>query len=91
MTERRSPRTLALWLLVLFGLIAVACGGATEVVAEPAATGDAPAVTDSGDTAETPAVDPGIYGGDFIDLNGESIDFASFEGQDTVLWFWAPW
>lgn len=50
----------------------------TDAVAgESEAVGDAP--------------DPGIYGGDFVDLEGERIDFASFEGQDTVLWFWAPW
>ena len=87
MGKRLSPRTLALCLLVLFGLVAVACGGPTEIVAEPAAAGDV-AVTEAGDA---PAPAPGTFSGDFIDLNGETVDFASFEGQDTVLWFWAPW
>ena len=24
-------------------------------------------------------------------VTGGQIDFGSFEGQDVVLWFWAPW
>ena len=24
-------------------------------------------------------------------VGGGQIDFGSFEGQDVVLWFWAPW
>lgn len=88
MNVHRSPRTLAVWLVVLFGLVAVACGGATDVVAEPATAGEEAAVTETGDA---PAAATGNFGGDFIDLNGQSIDLASFEGQDTVLWFWAPW
>ena len=83
----------------VFGLIAAACGGANETAAvdEPtaseAAESDAEAAVeeDVDAAAETPATDPGLFGGEFIDLNGESIDLASLEGQDTVLWFWAPW
>lgn len=29
--------------------------------------------------------------GQFPTLDGGSIDLAEFEGQDVVLWFWAPW
>ena len=59
---------------------------ATEetVAEEPAVTTTEPAV------AEPVPVSP-LFQGDFIDLNGESIDLASFEGQDVVLWYWAPW
>ena len=31
------------------------------------------------------------FEGSFVDLNGETIDLASYQGQDVVLWFWAPW
>ncbi|MGI9611440.1 MAG: hypothetical protein ACR2QO_00915 [Acidimicrobiales bacterium] len=24
-------------------------------------------------------------------VDGSQLDFSSLEGQDTVLWFWAPW
>lgn len=72
-----------LWLslLLLFGLVAAACGGPAEV--SNAAPVD--------DTAAAAAPAPDLFSGSFIDLNGESIDLASFEGQDVVLWYWAPW
>ncbi len=28
---------------------------------------------------------------EFSTLAGETIDLASLQGQDVVLWFWAPW
>ena len=86
MATKRTPRLRSLAVFLLFGLTALACGGGTQTVAEPAAPSEDGAAAE---TAEAP--DPGLFAGDFVDLNGESIDFASFEGQDTVLWFWAPW
>jgi hypothetical protein len=29
--------------------------------------------------------------GEFTTLDGGSIDLAQLQGQDVVLWFWAPW
>ena len=29
--------------------------------------------------------------GEFATLDGASVDLAALEGQDVVLWFWAPW
>lgn len=95
--KSRNPRALLPCLAIVFGLVAAACGGGTDVSAapgtnEPAVEASAEAGSDA--TAEGPvsdAPDLDLYSGDFVDLNGETIDFASFEGQDTVLWFWAPW
>ena len=28
---------------------------------------------------------------EFETLSGETIDLASLQGEDVVLWFWAPW
>ena len=30
-------------------------------------------------------------GDEFATLSGETIDLASLQGEDVVLWFWAPW
>ncbi len=68
----------------IFGIIAAACGGGTTDTA--ATTSDAIAAQAQGDA---PAA--GVFDGSFIDLNGETVDFASYEGQDVVLWYWAPW
>ena len=76
---QKSPRIRFASLAIVFGLIAAACGGGTDV--------SAPEI-DSGDAA---VADQGLFGGEFVSLTGEAIDFGSFEGQDTVLWFWAPW
>ena len=95
-----SLRLRIILIAAAFGLVAAACGGGTETAAveapaasEPDSGSDAEAaVEEDADTAaETPATDPGLFGGEFVDLNGESIDLASLEGQDAVLWFWAPW
>jgi len=29
--------------------------------------------------------------GEFATLDGTSVDLAELQGQDVVLWFWAPW
>ena len=86
--KKRNPRTLLPCLAIVFGLVAAACGGGTDV--------SAPEIDTAAEASQTEAVgdapaDAGIYSGDFVALDGTAIDFASFEGQDTVLWFWAPW
>ena len=32
-----------------------------------------------------------LLDGRFETLGGETVDLAAFQGQDVVLWFWAPW
>ncbi len=126
----RLARHSTLFLIAaMFGLVAAACGGATDTAATDDSTqtsvptedstavaqddgseGQAEPATDttaddgSNDQAEpatdSTATEPAeessnevseLFAGDFVDLNGEAIDLASFEGQDVVLWFWAPW
>ena len=51
----------------------------------------APPVTEA--PVETTADDgvPSVFSGEFQTLSGETFDLGSLEGQDVVLWFWAPW
>ena len=59
-----------------FGLFLTACGGG-ETTTESAGAAES-------ESAETFA--------EVIDtLSGSQLDLGSLEGQDTVLWFWAPW
>jgi thiol-disulfide isomerase/thioredoxin len=37
------------------------------------------------------ALDPTALEFSAPDLDGQTVDAVSFEGSDTVLWFWAPW
>ena len=54
----------------------------TTTTAEPASVGSSTA-----ETTEVPVVDA-----DLVDLvGGGQLDLNSIVGQDTVLWFWAPW
>lgn len=79
MMQLRLARTLAL----LFGalLLAASCGsgGSSESVAVAAQ-----------DASSAPETTSPLHG-EFATLAGESIDLGSLEGQDAVLWFWAPW
>lgn len=44
------------------------------------------------DESESAAADATAQlSGDFTTISGSQIDLGSLEGQDTVLWFWAPW
>lgn len=79
-----EPRRRLTALVLGIALAASACGGG-DAVDETAAL-DAPA---SDDGANTPAsawpalVAPVAGGGQF--------DLGDLEGQDVILWFWAPW
>lgn len=73
-------------------LLATACGGSDAAV-EAANTADAeapaPAAAEEAPAAEAdsaPAISLTAS-----TISGGQIDFASLEGQDVVLWFWAPW
>ncbi len=76
-------------LLVALGALASACGGAISTSVDEAAPGrDTP-------TGETPTESPSADGWphDFVatGIDGTTIDAGDYEGQDLVLWFWAPW
>lgn len=34
---------------------------------------------------------PDVLVDEFETLDGTTIDLASLQGEDVVLWFWAPW
>lgn len=48
------------------------------------------AVACGGSDAEV-ATAPADLSGTYDTVSGTQIDLGSLEGQDTVLWFWAPW
>ena len=64
-------------------------------VAEPDTSTAAPATTTTTEAAAEPleqVIDPSSpLNGTFATVGGESIDLGSLQGQDVVLWFWAPW
>ena len=43
------------------------------------------------ETEFTASPEVALLTGEFETLDGDTIDLASLEGQDVVLWFWAPW
>ena len=58
-------------------LFLAACGGSSS---------------DQATTADAVDVEPVVaLSGDFPTVSGAGIDLNSLEGQDVVLWFWAPW
>lgn len=76
----RSTRVRILTLAAATALTLAACGG-----------GGSDAQAGGSDGAST--VTPSASGATFTaaKLGGGELDSASFEGKDTVLWFWAPW
>ncbi|MEL6985333.1 MAG: hypothetical protein AAFO29_23070, partial [Actinomycetota bacterium] len=66
-----------------------------ETGATPDADDDTPATGEDTDDAAAPAEETSDTGstfqGVFPTLDGGSVDLAEFDGQDVVLWFWAPW
>ncbi len=64
---------------LIMGFVASACGGTTT--ASDTAAAD--------DTAAVPAEE--TLSGEFASLDGTTVDLATLQGEDVVLWFWAPW
>ncbi len=62
-------------------LTAAACGAGDVAVEEAVADESATAAESSGSGLS----------GQFDTVDGSSINLADFDGQDVVLWFWAPW
>ncbi|MFK8022345.1 MAG: TlpA family protein disulfide reductase [Ilumatobacter sp.] len=81
MIATASRRSRAVLGIVAFGFIAAACGGASG---GETSTGAQSATDD----AASPSA---LFAGEFTDLNGQAVELASFEGQDVIMWFWAPW
>ena len=65
---------------LIMGLVASACGG--TMTANDTAVADTPA-------AAVPAEES--LSGEFTALDGTTVDLATLQGEDVVLWFWAPW
>lgn len=80
--------------LAAFVVLATSCGGgsadtATEAVADAAApTAQAEDTTTADATTEEAPAEASLVA---TTVGGGQIDFGSLEGQDVVLWFWAPW
>lgn len=79
MTKPRGRRTSRHWTrivpLVAAGSLVAAACGGSEVTTTEVAAGESASVYDL--SAAT--------------VSGSQLDFGTLEGQDTVLWFWAPW
>lgn len=74
--------------VLLFGLLATACGAADTETGTAAAPEDA---TESSTATEPAAAEASLLTGEYETIGGETVDLATYEGQDVVLWFWAPW
>ena len=86
----KSPKRLRVGAAgVCLALFASACGGTAAdetATAEPVDSGDA-AVVEEAESAGGPGL-PTLVSDT---VSGAQIDTNSLEGQDVVVWFWAPW
>jgi len=91
-------------IVLAMAFLASACGtteapSAVDAAAqEPTASSTASGEAESGDNGEAtvPAQTDAVpvnspLTGQFSTLSGESINLDDFQGEDVVLWFWAPW
>lgn len=95
------------FLALAVALVAAACGGATQGVdtataadadsdvsdapaspSQAAAPAPAEAVAEEAVVEAAPASE--LFG-TFETIGAGQLDFGTLEGQDVVLWFWAPW
>ena len=88
MTDRRLGLRTLVGLVAALGLFATSCGGGsaettTEAMAESTSAAASAPTPDAVESAEASLV--------ATTVDGAQIDFGSLEGQDVVLWFWAPW
>lgn len=83
-------------LLLSAALLAGACGSDPQT-AEPST--DAPVATDAPDGSAAPTEESSAPAEEaqsgstevLATISGGQIDFGALEGQDALLWFWAPW
>ena len=80
MTRFRARRAAAP-AAALFALLLTACG---------ASTGE-PSTGAGADVAQPAPETTSPLTGSFDTITGGQIELSSLEGQDVVLWFWAPW
>lgn len=81
--SRFSPSRLGAAVVLASSLGLVTLGLAACAADESTASGSAGAGEDSGEVQPLALVAETTDGGQF--------EFGSLEGQDAVLWFWAPW
>ncbi len=81
MIRARSTRSL-LALSGAVALVAAACGSGGDAGLESASTPGASTDTETAQVVEAALVPT---------ARGEDLDFNSLQGQDVLLWFWAPW
>jgi len=81
--QRHSRRLRAAAAGLCLALVASACGGSG---AETTTAADAPAATESATEAQTGL--PQLVGDT---VAGAQLDTNDLQGQDVVVWFWAPW
>ena len=77
MSASPSGRRVLLIAVAAVATIATACGGGGDDAADGADPVDASPAEQATFTAPT--------------IGGDEFDAVSIQGQDTVLWFWAPW
>ncbi len=89
--SKRTPLTGGALLLSAAVLLA-ACGSSSQA-ADSEATDSEAAAPLSGDEAQSSPEPTEVSGENAIlaTVGGGQIDFGSLAGQDTLLWFWAPW
>jgi len=91
-----SLRTLLATLAAL-ALVATSCGGGSaDTTTDAAVDSAAPAPTQAEaapaeEAAPVEEAAPAEASLVATTVSGGQIDFGSLEGQDVVLWFWAPW
>lgn len=89
----RPPKLvrMALALLGALALVATSCGGGSTDTAVETSSSPEVASTEAAEPAPTAEPAPAEASLVATTVNGGQIDFGSLEGQDVVLWFWAPW
>lgn len=89
MIRPRCLRRTLVAVLAALALVATGCGGGSETSAVVAgdSSSSAAASAASDDSVDAPSGTSLVAD----TVGGGQIDFASLEGQDVVLWFWAPW
>ncbi len=77
-------------------LLAGACGSDPQTAepgaAAPLSTQADDAATPGGDSSAPDEEEPQAGSTEVLaTISGGQIDFGALEGQDALLWFWAPW